>query len=615
MVQKKTIDLFQKILKAVAPPPSLTISEWADRYRKLSSETSAEPGQWRTDRAPYQRGIMDAVSDPDVEKIVVMSSSQVGKSEIILNVIGYFIDNDPCPMLLIQPTIETAQDFSKRRIAPMIRDTEVIRDKVADSKTRDTNNTILMKVFPGGFLAIGGANSPAGLASRPIRILLADEIDRYPDSAGSEGDPLALAEKRTITFWNKKKIYVSTPTIKGISRIEDEYEQGTQEKWCLKCPNCGKYQFINLYGIKFEYEKDEKGNYKVWDVNFQCPDCLEKFNELTWKGRPGKWIADNPNVKGARSFHLNSFVSPWVSWEEIIKEWLRVKKDPEQYKVFKNTVLGQTWEEKGEIESEDFLLERREEYPADLSGGVLLLTAGVDVQDDRLEYEVVGWGKGQESWGIEYGFIMGRPDDPTTWQLLSDKLDQVYYFKNGLGLKVACTCVDSGGHYTSEVYRFCKANEHRRIFAVKGKGGPGIPLIHKIYRSKKENAAVFILGVDSGKSTIMSRLKIKQPGDGYCHFPLQEERGYDRQYFKGLISEKLVRRKRNGQIRLVWEKINESQRNEPLDIRNYALAALNILNPNFESLEKRLKSGKKSETDTAKTPKRRRGVIRKGIQI
>lgn len=239
-MEQKTIELFNKIIKSVAPPKKIKVSEWADKNRVLAAENAAEPGKWQTDRAPYQKEIMDAVNNIKTEKVVVMSSAQVGKSEIINNIIGYYIDMDPCPIMLIQPTIENAEDYSKRRIAPMIRDTKTLNRKVADSKERDTNNTILMKVFPGGFLSIGGANSPASLCSKPVRILLADEIDRYPDSAGKEGDPIKLAEQRTTTFFNKKFVYVSTPTIKGTSRIEDEYERGTCEKWSVQCPNCGQ---------------------------------------------------------------------------------------------------------------------------------------------------------------------------------------------------------------------------------------------------------------------------------------------------------------------------------------------------------------------------------------
>jgi len=624
---EKAIRLFRRILKAVAPPPKLTVSQWADRHRRLSPENSAEPGQWRTDRAPYQREIMDCVTDPRVEKVVVMSSSQVGKSEIINNIIGYFIDIDPGPILLIQPTVDIAEDYSKRRIAPMIRDTEVLSHKVADSKTRDTNNTILMKVFPGGFLAMGGANSPAGLASRPIRILLCDEVDRYPDSAGSEGDPIALAEKRTSTFWNRKKVFVSTPTIKGASRIEAEYELGTQEKWCVQCPGCGEYHFIVLRDIQFEYEKLKKNGkvtYVVRDVRWRCPSCLGEFDEFTMKKQPARWIADNPAAieNGIRSFRLNSFVSPWYSWKKIIQEYLESKDDPERFKVFVNTVLGEPWEERGEIEDETALLERREVYEAELPDGVLILTMAVDVQDDRLEYEVVGWGRDEESWGIEKGTIWGRPDERETWQQVDDKLSKVWRFADGTGLVIACTCVDSGGHFTDEVYRFCAERLQKRVFPVKGQGGAGIPLIHKISRNNKYRLPLVLLGVDSGKTAVMQRLKIKQPGPKYCHFPVQEERGYDQVYFKGLISERQVLRKVKGRVVTAWESIGKDRRNEPLDLRVYNLAALRLVNPDFEVLEKRLKEavcGVENTENITKTvrkpPQKRYGCIKKAADF
>lgn len=560
---------------------------------------------------------MDSVTDPQVEKVVVMSSSQVGKSEIINNIIGYYIDIDPGPMLMIQPTIETAEDYSKRRIAPMIADTEVLARKVADSKTRDINNTILMKVFPGGFLAIGGANSPSGLASRPIRILLCDEVDRYPASAGSEGDPISLAEKRTSTFWNRKKVYVSTPTIKDMSRIEQEYEQGTQEKWCVMCPGCGEYHFITLKDIQFDYEKHEKKQkttYLVKDVRWRCPSCLSEYDEYTMKKQPAAWIADNPSAieNRIRSFRLNAFVSPWATWKGIIQEFLESKDDPERFKVFVNTVLGESWEERGEIDDETVLLDRREEYEAELPDSVLILTAAVDTQDDRLEYEVIGWGRGEESWGIEKGTIWGKPDEKETWQMLDDKLNKTWYFADGTGLVVACTCIDSGGHYTEEVYRFCRGRMHKRVFAVKGQGGAGIPLVHKISRNNKYNLPLVILGVDAGKTAVMQRLKIQKPGPKYCHFPVQEERGYDQAYFKGLISERQVIRKVKGRYVTTWENIASDKRNEPLDLRVYNLAALRLLKPDFEALETRLKEAP-SETQKMKqkATQRRYGCIKK----
>ncbi len=589
-----------RIRDYVAPPPLLTVSEWSDINRVLSSESSAEPGQWRTDRAPYQREIMDSVTQSDIEKIVILSSSQIGKSEILNNIIGYFIDVDPCPMMMIQPTGDMAEDFSKRRISSLIRDTKVLTVKVADNKARDANNTILMKAFPGGFLSIGGANSPAGLASRPIRILLCDEVDRFPDSAGTEGDPIQLAEKRTITFPNRKKIFVSTPGIKGISRIEFEYLSGTQEEWKLKCPHCGHDAFINIYGMIYSHQQDAKGNYTIDNIVFRCPACLEEYDEITWKAQPGEWIAGNHEAKSVRSFKLNAFVSPWYTWDKIIAEYLAVKDDPELYKVFVNTVLGETYEVKGEIENEEYLVKRREQYAAELPDGVLFLTAGVDTQDRWLEFEITGWGKGEESWGIKHGIVMGAPDRKETWKAIDDILKATYHFGDGLGLTVACACIDSGGHYTSKVYEYCKSNESRRFFAIKGQGGAGTPLIYRITRTKKENAALIIVGVDEGKTAVINSLKVQTPGPFYCHFPANTD--YDVAYFKGLISERQVPRKYKGRVTMGWEKVSPEARNEPFDLRNYARVALKLINPVFEKLEKRLKEARDEAVTGQKTP-------------
>jgi phage terminase large subunit GpA-like protein len=542
---------------------------------------------------------MDAITQPDIEKVVVKSSSQVGKSEILNNVIGYHIDLDPGPILFVQPTDAMAEDYSKRRIASLIRDTKTLTDKVADSKSRDINNTILMKVFPGGFLAMGGANSPAQLASRPIRILLCDEVDRYPDSAGTEGDPVQLGEKRTITFWNRKKVFVSTPGIEGASRIDLEYELGTQEEWHLWCPHCGADVFVNIHGMVYNAQQDAKGNWAVENVVFRCPHCLEDADETTWKDHEGIWVANNPDAKGVRSFHLNAFVSPWYSWKQIVTEYLQVKDDPELYKVFVNTVLGESYEVKGEIEDEQYLIKRREQYATDLPDGVLLLTASVDTQDRWLEYEIVGWGKGEESWGIQHGIIMGVPDKPEVWKAIEDVLKATYNFADGLGLTVACACIDSGGHYTSKVYEFCKRNESRRWFAIKGQGGSGLPLVHRLTRTKKENAALIILGVDEGKTAVINSLKGQTPGPFYCHFPLNDDRGYDVAYFKGLISEHQVPRKHKGQITMDWEKVSTEARNEPFDLRNYARAAMKLVVPasdkGFMALEKRLQAARTNE--------------------
>ncbi|MFY0545465.1 phage terminase large subunit family protein [Brevibacillus sp. H7] len=610
-IETKTLKLFRGIAKLAAPPPQLKVSEWADLYRRLSSESSAEPGQWRTDRAPYQREILNAVNESNVEVVVVKSSAQVGKTELLLNTIGYYMDYDPAPIMLVQPTLEMAQAFSKDRLAPMLRDTPALRGKVSDVKSKDSGNTMLHKTFPGGHITMVGANSPSGLASRPIRILLADEVDRYPATAGTEGDPLTLAEKRTTTFWNRKKIYVSTPTVKGVSRIEMAYENSTQEQWCLPCPNCDEYQPLEWGRIHFE------------DATMECKYCGLRFDEFTWKARQleGKWIAraEHPKVRG---FHLNELASPWKRWTTIIEEFQEANKqakagNTELLKAWVNTTLGETWEEKGEGVESDTLLKRREHYGCEVPDGVLVLTCGVDVQDNRLEYEIVGWGVEQESWGIQYGVIMGDPGQNHVWQMLDAVLEKRYERKDGQMLQIMTTCIDSGGHFTKEVYKFCKQREFKRVWAIKGQGGSGVSYIQRPKRRNDAGVWLFHIAVDVGKDTLASRLQVAFEGPGYCHFPTDPDKGYDAAYFEGLTSEQRKIRYTKGRATIHWEKRYSGARNEPFDLRNYATAAYEILNPPIDALKKQLENGRPESTKPIETSlsKKRTGVAHKGIQI
>ncbi|MCI8805626.1 MAG: phage terminase large subunit family protein [Clostridiales bacterium] len=608
----KTISLFQKIAKIIAPPPVLKISEWADRYRRLSPESSAEPGQWNTGRAPYQKEIMNAVNDNECGEVIIMSSAQVGKTEIILNILGYFIDYDPAPIMVVQPTLEMAQTFSKDRLAPMIRDTPVLKSKVREARSKMSENTILHKKFPGGHITIVGANSAAGLASRPIRILLCDEVDRYPASAGAEGSPVELAEKRTNTFWNRKKIKVSTPTIKNVSKIESEYEKSSMEEWCLPCPCCGEYQPLKWRQIKFE------------DITMECKYCGERFTEVEWKSGEGKYIAGNNNKK-VRGFHLNELASPWKHWDEIINDFKKAKDNSkkmgsqEPLQVWINTALGETWEERGESVNENSILRRREDFDSELPKGVLILTAGVDVQKDRFEIEVVGWGRGYESWGIKYEKLFCDMTKQSAWDTLEEYLQKEYYFADGTGLLAACTFIDTGGLYTTDTYKFLKNmnRKQRNIFGIKGMGGMGLPLLYKSSVNNSEKVKIFILGVDSGKEMIMSRLGIKEPASGYCHFPKSVEKGYDEEYFKGLTSEqRVIKNKKNGGRELIWVKKSNSVRNEPLDIRNYATAAVELLRPNWDILERKINMGINYMRKSGRPmEKKRNGVIKKGISL
>lgn len=600
-------------IKNFAPSEDLNVSEWADKYRRLSRETSAEPGPWRTARTPYLEEPMKAFCDPKITDIVMVAASQVGKTEFLLNCIGYLIDQDPASAMLIQPTREDMQKFSRVRIAPMIRDSKPLREKVADVKTRDSGNTILQKVFPGGVLTLAGSNSPSALASTPIRYIFGDERDRWAKSAGTEGDPWELTKARQTTFYNRKSVEVSTPTVKGRSNIETAFYRGTQERWSYQCPHCGEWHDIRFDDIRFTPETQEINRRKVYsahDIGWACPSCGAISSETEMRRQPKKWIAANPSAydKGVRSFWLNAFSSPWTSWETIIVRFLEAKDDPERLQVVFNTLLGELWEDRGDIESEDEYLSRREEYPAELPNGVLALTCGVDTQDNRLEYEVVGHGHYDEKWGIEKGVIMGRPDTAEVWERLDDVIDHVYKFADGKGLKIGRTFVDSGGHYTQEVYEACRVRQGKWVFAIKGKGGSDIPFISlptqvAIRDNKRIKCWLYTIGVDAGKTKIMNSLRVQEPGARYSHFP-RGDRGYDETYFSGLLSEKMTlikSGKRAGQF--AWEKIPGHQRNEPLDCRNYANAAFVAWHPDLDAIEQRMK-GAPQKSNRAPLPPR-----------
>lgn len=757
---KTAKELWQYVSKmGLKPLPKTSVSQWADDYRMLSQGLSAEPGRWKTSRAPYQKDIMDAFTQPGINRVVVKSASQVGKaldvetpimtttgwkrmgdltindqvfdengnpvrivavsevwnnrpcyevkfsdgaviiadenhdwyvdvdtdgtfiletksiykiiywlnskvwihetfsrqivsitpvtnratvcievdspshlflasrnlipthnSDIMNNVLGRYAHLDPCAVMMIQPTIELAQDYSKSRISPMIRDTKVLSQVFYETKsedgakTRDGKNTILSKLFPGGRLIMCGANSPAGLASRPVRVLLADEVDRFPDSAGTEGDPVDLAAKRMTTFWNRVMGLFSTPTNEGSSRIDVEYQTGTQEEWQHECPNCGEYHLIRHTEMECETEehKDAKGRkiVVVSDVKWRCPDCGSTFSEDEMRKVPQKYISKNPAAlhNGIRSFFVNGFTSPWLTWNDIMREWLEAKGDPTREKVVMNTRFGESYAQQGAFEDYQQFIRRREKYGADLPDGVLLLTGAVDTQDNRLEYEITGWGYGEECWGICKGVILGQPDNKATWDALDAVLDKVYRFKNGTGLKVARAFIDSGGHYTSKVYEYCEKNFSKQRFAIKGTAGtPGIPLNYKIGKASGSKIPLVMLGVDDGKQQVMNRLAIEEPGAKYFHFPLDEEflgtRGYDELYFKGIISEHKKKVKRKGVIHEIWEP-TAGVRNEPLDLRVYNLACMNSIHPDWDRLAEVVKGGGHSTT-TATNPRKK----------
>ena len=606
-------------LAGMQPPENLTVTEWAECKRYLSTEASAEPGLWRTNRTPYLRAIMDAFTDPKIRHIVFVAASQVGKTEVLNNIIGYIIDQNPGSILFVHPTTIDAREFSKLRIAPMIRDSPAVRRKVAAPKSRDSGNTLLQKSYPGGILTLCGSNEAHALASKPIRYVFGDERDRWAVSAGTEGDPWELAMARQTTFYNAKAVEVSTPTIRGSSNIAKSFAKGTMERWKSQCPHCGEFHEIQWKDIRYEAEEtvvNHERTYTVHDVFWICPGCSCVSDEATMKKQPAKWVADNPAAyaNGVRSFWLNAFVSPWASWESICLKYQNALGDTGKMQVVYNTCFGQLWEDRGDTQDPDTLLGRREVYEAELPEGVLVLTAGVDTQDDRMEYEIVGHGHFGETWGIEKGVIMGRPDDPATWDSLDMMVfDRVLRFKDGLGLKVSMSFVDEGGHFTEEVRLFCQRRIKKKVFCIKGFSGPDRPFTsppkkQKIIINNRYLGTVwqYQLGVDSGKQIIMDNLKVQAPGPKYCHFPLRED--YGAMYFNGLLSEHLVPEGKTRQ-RWVWTKIQGHERNEPLDCRNYALAAFKVLPVDLDALDRRLKiaRGKRPSVDEAprQAPKRR----------
>lgn len=612
----------ESFLKAFKPRSKMTGSEWADVYRYVAPGTSPEPGEWRTSRVPYLREPMDSMTDKLTETVVLCCSSQIGKSEALLNVLGYYVDQDPSPQLMLQPTLEAAENFSKERIDPTFRYSPGLADKLEDGKdgrgsSRKSSTTIRMKHYPGGYLALVGSNSPAGLASRPIRILLCDEIDRY--SSTKEGDPLKLAIQRTTNFHNRKICLVSTPTIKDSSPIYEWYLKSDQRQYYVMCPHCG-HEHVWTWSL-VKWDKDDNGTVLPMTARIECPKC-GKSERGSYKPNPdvlqkGRWKASNPDSR-IKGYHINSLYSPWVNLFSLVEEFVTATKnrDKKGLMEFINLKLGEVWDEReGEDDIWEYLHKRREYYSSDtfLPEKVLVLTAGVDVQHDRLECTVYGWGEGKECWGIEHRIIYGSPELPETWRQLDGVLLKTRMLPNGSHLPISCTCVDSGdGTFTALVNRYTKERERQLVFSIKGRGGTGVPFINNPTKNNTEGATLFTLGVDGGKSLVMGRLKIDDEGPGYVHYPRQMECGFNENFFQQLTAEVFEQKFEKGAIKSSWKKIRE--RNEALDCFVYATAACEILNPPFEYLKEMLTKGVSFTTKTTVGHSKRR-VLSSGVTL
>lgn len=592
MASKPAAALVRRALaRGLRPEPKLKVSEWADKYRKLPQKSSAEPGPWRTARTPYLAEILDALSAVSsvVEEVVFMAAAQLGKSETILNILGYIIDHAPGPVLLVQPTVELAKRFSRQRVGPLVESTPRLAGKVADVRTRDAKSSMLSKEFMGGVLVITGANSAVGLRSMPARYLLLDEIDGYPVDVDGEGDPISLAEARQRTFARRKRMKASTPTIAGVSAIERAYEATDQRRYFVPCPHCREMQTLVFQQLQWT-----KHGLVPDDAVYICIKCEKPIEERHKSDMlaKGEWRAtaegSDPKVRG---YHLSALCSPvgWLSWGQIAKQFTDVRKDPEKLRVFTNTVLGETWKEKGEAPEWERLFHRREKGRSSpwvpLPQGALFLTAGVDVQSDRFVVEVVAWGRGKQSWSIECGVLPGKTDDlgPNgPWGQLDALLARGFPHTGGTVLKVAVLAVDSG-YNTSTVYSWARGYPMNRVIAVKGQAGTigaivGSPSPVEInLRGQRPIHGYKVWPVTGGvvKQELYGFLTLEQPTEdgavlppGWCHFP-----EHDEDYFKQLTAEHLVSRKnRRGYTTFEWELI-PGRENHVLDARVYARAA------------------------------------------
>jgi phage terminase large subunit GpA-like protein len=577
--------------RAFAPPPRITVSEWADRYRVLSAEsTPGEHGRWRTARAPYLREIMDALSDPTVERVVFMKSARVGATETLNNWLGFSMDLQPGPMLIIQPTVDDAKGWSKEQLAPMLRDCGRLRGKIKESGRRDAKNALQFKQFPGGYLAVVGSNAASGFRRRSIEKLGADEVDGYGREAkggvNKEGDPLSLAIKRTNNAWRRKIFECSTPTVKGASRIEDDFLLSDQRHYYVPCPHCGHRQTLKWGQFRWDDRDAATVRYVCGGIS---PDgeltagCGEPITEehKTWMVTRGEWRAHQPGRR-LRGYFIWSGYSLLSGWERMVAEFLEAKATGKAaLQVFVNTVLGETWDESGERIDHGALAARRQAYPegVDVPMGAAVLGCGTDTQGDRLEYSVWAWGAGEEAWLIKHETLWGDPGQPEVWRQLDLVRNREWRHASGAMLKIRAMAIDSGGHHTSEVYRYVKARRGHGVFAIKGGTEPGRAPVSRPSKSNKEAVQLFTLGVDALKDTWFSRLKLDAEGPGYVHFPMVDD-----EYLRQLTAETARTRYVNKRPVRRYEKVYE--RNEALDCAVYALAALYLLGPVRDQLDK-----------------------------
>ena len=560
------------------PPPDYTPAEWAEANIKISLG-NAIPGPIRFDNAPYQVEPLNAMADPAVERVTLQWGAQTGKTQLLNAAMGYYIHHNPQSQMMMQPSQGDLNTWLETKFNPMVDSSEALTDVIAKPRSREGVNNQQMKSYPGGFLMFSWSGSPRTMRGRSAPIIYCDEVDGYDYTA--EGHPVSLLWQRAATFGDQRKLLVtSTPTIKGASFVESSFLNGDQRRFHIPCPHCQSE--INLKWENVIWDKDKEGNHLPETARYVCQECGCEIDDAQKRValRSGRWIAEKPFV-GHASYHLSELYSAFRRWRDIVRSFLE-KKATNDLQSFVNLSLGETWDEQGEQIDDHELAARREDFGEKIPDEVMMLTAGVDTQDNRLEVTVIGWGRDEESYVISHQVLYGDPSTPQLWTALSSVLFARFETHSGRQIAIRSTAIDSGGHFTNQVYGYCKANAGKRVFAIKGAGGEGKPISGRPSKNNIAKCPLFTVGVDTAKDLIYSRFKIKEEGAGYVHF----SDTLDDEYFKQVTAEKIITTVQRGFTRRLWKKVRP--RNEALDCFVYAIAAYAIVNINVNSLADRL---------------------------
>jgi phage terminase large subunit GpA-like protein len=584
----------------LVPPPDMLPSEWAENNLKIPLGNAA-PGPIRFANAPPQRGMIDAVREPGIRRISYMLAAQTGKTTVMQAIVGYHIDHDAKSQLFCMPSETDMKMFLETKLRPMLGTCKAIKEKVAKQRSREGVNNSKAMSYPGGWLMMSWAGSPRTLRGRSAPIVLADEIDGY--LATAEGSPLSLINQRNAAFGDEAVlIESSTPTTKGSSNIELGFELGDKRRWWVPCGDCGTWQTLKWDNVTWHGKSSPNKEQHPESARYVCCDCGSLWDDGARIAaiRKGEWRAEKP-FKGHASFHMSELYSTFRRMRDVVQSY-HDKVASDDLQAFHNVSLAETYEAMGEQAETHVLMSRRERYAAKVPMGGIILTAGIDMQQDRLECEVVAWGHGEESWSVEYRVFWGDPLQSDVWEDMEYFLSQSFRHESGAHLAITCAAVDTGGTggNTQAAYEWLFSKRGRRIYGIKGMGGWGKPIVSAPSKRRsgksKRKIDLFMVGADEVKLTIMRRLAIADAGPGYCHFPEDREE----EWFHQLTAEKLMTRYVKGFPVREWHKTRP--RNEALDCRGYALAALKILNPSFKQAESRLGKMNVEEMKQEPTP-------------